>query len=131
MIISGQQGHALYLLSCTKSSSGLVTSSRTRDTVTFHITDPTLSLSPPETLCRRIVDHQTLPVVCSLFPSGQFPSQPKSSGTLPYAKSHYPILRHFTCQWTPSNTCIITQHLGLRLHTEQIPYDSVSFATCI
>ena len=35
--------------------------------VTFHITDPTLSPSPPETLHRRIVDHQTLPVVRSLF----------------------------------------------------------------
>ena len=35
---------------------------------------------------------------------------------------HYPILQHFTCQQTPSNTCIITQHLGLQLHMEQIPY---------
>ena len=30
-------------------------------------------------LCRRIVDHQTLPVVCSLFLSGQFLSQPEST----------------------------------------------------
>ena len=35
---------------------------------------------------------------------------------------HYPILWHFTCQRTPSNTCIITQHLRLQLHTEQIPH---------
>ena len=59
-------------------------------TVTFHITDPTPSPSLPETLRRRIVDHQTLPVIHSLFPSGQFPSRPESSGTLPYAKSPLP-----------------------------------------
>ena len=85
--------------------------------VTFHITDPTASLSPPETLRRRIVDHQTLPVVCSLFPSGPSPPAPYHM-----PNHHYPILQHFTCQWTPSNTCIITQHLRLRLHTEQIPH---------
>ena len=45
-----------------------------RPSVTFRITDPTPSPSPPKTLCRRIVDHQTLPVVRSLFLSGQFPS---------------------------------------------------------
>ena len=69
--------------------------------VTFRATDPTPSLSPLETLCRCIVDHQTLPVVRSLFPSGQFLSQPESSGTLPYAKSPLPYPWHFTCQWTP------------------------------
>ena len=58
--------------------------------VTFRITDPTPSPSPPKTLCRHIVDHQTLPVVCSLFPSGQFLSRPELSGTLPYAKSPLP-----------------------------------------
>ena len=58
--------------------------------VMFHITDPTPSLSPPEMLCRHIVDHQTLPVVRSLFPSRQFLSRPKSSSTLPYAKSPLP-----------------------------------------
>ena len=58
--------------------------------VTFCITDPTPSLSLPEMLCRCIVDHQTLPVVHSLFPSGQFLSQPEPSGTLPYAKSPLP-----------------------------------------
>ena len=42
--------------------------------VTFCITDPTPSPSPSETLRRHIVDHQTLPVVHSLFLSGQFPS---------------------------------------------------------
>ena len=47
--------------------------------VTFRTTDPTPSLSPLKTLCRRIVDHQTLPVVCSLFLSGQFLSQPEST----------------------------------------------------
>ena len=51
--------------------------------VTFRITDLTPSPSPPETLCRRIVGHQTLPVIRSLFPSGQFPSRSESSGTLP------------------------------------------------
>ena len=68
------------------------------NSVTFHTTDPTPSLSPLETLRRRIVDHQTLPVVRSLFPSGQFPSQPKSSGTLPYAKSPlpYPLALHLS-----------------------------------
>ena len=46
--------------------------------VTFRTTDPTLSLSLLETLHRRIVDHQTLPVVRSLFLSGQFLSWPES-----------------------------------------------------
>ena len=54
--------------------------------VTFCTTDPTLSPSLLKMLCRCIVDHQTLPVVCSLFLSRQFPSWPKSSSTLPYAK---------------------------------------------
>ena len=90
--------------------------------VTFRTTDPTPSLSPLKTLCRRIVDHQTLPVVCSLFPSRQFPSWPESSSTLPYAKSPLPYPQHFTCQRTPSNTCILTQDLRLRSRTEQIPY---------
>ena len=90
--------------------------------VTFRITDPTLSLSLPETLRRHIVDHQTLPVVCSLFLSGQFPSWPKSSSAYHMPNHHYPILQHFTCQRTPSNTFIITQHLRLWLHMEQIPY---------
>ena len=91
-------------------------------TVTFHTTDPTLSPSPLKMLCRRIVDHHTLPVVCSLCPSRQFPYQPESSGTLLYAKTPLPYLWHFTCQWTPLNTCIITQHLGVQSHMEQIPY---------
>ena len=90
--------------------------------VTFCTTDPTLSLFLLETLRRRMVDHQTLPVICSLLPSGQFPSWPKSSSTLPYAKSPLPYPRHFTCQWTPFNTCILTQDLGLWSCTEQIPY---------
>ena len=90
--------------------------------VTFCTTDPTPSLSPLETLRRRIVDHQTLPVVCSLFSSGQFPSRPESSGTLPYVKSPLPYPWHFTCQRTPFNTCILTQDLRLQSCTEQIPY---------
>ena len=55
--------------------------------VTFRTTDPTLSLSPLETLCRCIVDHHTLPVVRSLCLSGHFPSQPESSGTLLYVNT--------------------------------------------
>ena len=43
----------------------------------FHTTDPTPSPSPLKTLHRRIVDHHTLPVICSLCPSGQFPYQPQ------------------------------------------------------
>ena len=94
----------------------------------FHTTDPTLSLSPLEMLRRCIVDHQTLPVVCSLFLSGQFPSQPKPSGTLPYAKSPLPYPQHFTCQWTPLNTCILTQDLRLWSRMEQIPYVQFSLS---
>ena len=80
--------------------------------VTFHITDPTLSLSLPKTLRRHIVDHQTLPVVHSLFPSGQFLSWPESSATLPYAKSPLPYpsalhlstdsiqhMHHYSASW--------------------------------
>ena len=88
----------------------------------FCTTDPTLSLSPLETLCRRIVDNHTLPVVCSLRPSRQFPYRPRSSGTLLYAKTPLPYLRHFICQRTPLNTCILTQHLRVQSHMEQIPY---------
>ena len=87
------------------------------NTVMFHTTDPTPSPSPLETLHRCIVDHHTVPVVCSLCPSGQWP---ESSGTLLYVKTPLPYLWHFTCQWTPLNTCILTQHLGLQSHTEQI-----------
>ena len=90
--------------------------------VTFHTTDPTSSPSPLEMLRRSIVDHQTLPVVRSLFPSGQFLSWPESSSTLPYVKSPLPYPWHFTCQRTPFNTCILTQDLGLRSCTEQMPY---------
>ena len=59
----------------------------------FRTTDPTPSPSPLETLRRRIVDHQTLPVIRSLFPSW-----PKSSSTLPYAKSPlpYPLALHLS-----------------------------------
>ena len=38
----------------------------------FHTTDPTPSPSLFETLCRHIVDHHTLSVICSLCPSRQF-----------------------------------------------------------
>ena len=91
-------------------------------TVTFHTTDSTPSPSPLETLCRCIVDHHTLPVVCSLCPSRQFPYWSRSSATLLYAKTPLPYLQHFTCQRTPLNTCILTQHLGVQSHMEQIPY---------
>ena len=64
----------------------------------------------------------SLPVICSLCPSRQFPSQSRSSGTLLYAKTPLPYLQHFTCQWTPLNTCILIQHLGVQSCTEQIPY---------
>ena len=90
--------------------------------VTFHTTDPTPSPSLLEMLHRHIVDHHTLPVIHSLCLSGQFLSQPESSGTLLYAKTPLPYLWHFTCQWTPLNTCILTQHLGVWSHMEQIPY---------
>ena len=73
-------------------------------------------------LRRCIVDHQTLPVICSLFLSGQFLSQPESSSTLLYAKTPLSYPQHFTCQWTLFNTCILTQHLRLWSHTEQIPH---------
>ena len=64
----------------------------------FCTTDPTPSPSLLETLHGRTVDHQTLLVICSLFPSGQFPSRSKSSGTLPYAKSplFYPLALHLS-----------------------------------
>ena len=96
--------------------------------VTFRTTDPTLSLSPLKMLCRCIVDHHTLPVICSLCPSGHFLSQPESSSTLLYAKTPLPYLQHFTCQQTLLNTCILTQHLGLQSHTEQIPYVQFSLS---
>ena len=79
-------------------------------------------------LYRCIVDHQTLPVVHSLFPSGQFPSRPESSSTLLYVKTPLPYPWHFTCQRTPLNTCILTQHLRLRSCTEQIPYVQFSLS---
>ena len=96
--------------------------------VTFCTTDPTPTPSLLKTLHRCIVDHQTLPVICSLFPSGQFLSWPESSSTLLYAKTPLPYPRHFTCQQTPLNTCILTQHLGLRSRTEQIPYVQFSLS---
>ena len=39
-----------------------------------------------------------------------------------YVKTPLPYLQHFTCQQTPLNTCILTQHLRVRSCTEQIPY---------
>ena len=59
--------------------------------VTFCTTDPTPSLSPLETLRRRIVDHHTLPVIHSLCLSRQFLYQPGSSGTYYMQKYLYPI----------------------------------------
>ena len=99
--------------------------------VMFHITDPTPSPSPPETFHRRIVDHQHYQLYAPFFCPDN--SCLGLSPPAPYHKQnhHYPILRHFTCQWTPSNTCITIQHLGLWLRTEQIPYDSISFTTRI
>ena len=88
----------------------------------FCTTDSTLSLSLLKTLHRRIVDHHTLPVVHSLCLSRQFPYRSGSSSTLLYAKTPLPYLRHFTCQQTPLNTCILNQHLGVWSCTEQIPY---------
>ena len=90
--------------------------------VMFCTTDPTLSPSLLKMLRRHIVDHNTLPVICSLYLSRQFPSWPKSSSTLLYVKTPLPYLQHFTCQWTPLNTCILTQHLRVRSRMEQIPY---------
>ena len=64
----------------------------------------------------------SLPVVRSLCLSGQFPYRSGSSGTLLYVKTPLPYLRHFTCQRTLLNTCILTQHLGVWSCIEQIPY---------
>ena len=64
----------------------------------FCTTDSTLSPSPLKMLCRHIVDHHTLPVVCSLCPSRQFPYWSRSSSTLLYVKTPLPYLRHFNCQ---------------------------------
>ena len=88
----------------------------------FHTIDPTPTPSLLKMLCRCIVDNHTLPVVCSLCLSGQFPYQPGSSSTLLYVKTPLPYLQHFICQWTLLNTCILTQHLGVWSRTEQIPY---------
>ena len=99
--------------------------------VMFRITDPTLSPSPPETFRRCIVDHQHYQSYTPFFCPDN--SRLGPSPPAPYHKRnhHYPILQHFTCQWAPSNTCIIIQHLRLRLRTEQIPYDSIYFTTRI
>ena len=111
----------------------------------FRITDPTLSLSPPKTLCRCIVDHQTLPVVCSLFPSGQFPSRPEPSGTLPYAKSPLPYpsalhlsmdsvqhMHHYSASWiTVTHGADTTCSVSFATRIFHFTTCSVSFATCI
>ena len=99
--------------------------------VMFRITDSTPSLSPPETFHRCIVDHQHYQLYAPFFHPDN--SRLGPSPPAPYHKwnHHYSILRHFTCQRAPSNTCIIIRHLRLRLHTEQIPYDSIYFTTCI
>ena len=68
----------------------------------------------------------SLPVICSLCLSGQFPYWSGSSGTLLYVKTPLPYLRYFTFQRTPLNTCILIQHLGVWPCTEKIPY--VQFA---
>ena len=104
--------------------------------VTFRTTDPTPSPSLLETLCRCIVDHQTLPVVRSLFPSGQFLSQPESSSTLLYVKTPLPYPQHFTCQQTPLNTCILPSisdygHTWSRYHMFSFPcHMFVYYSTC-
>ena len=97
----------------------------------FRITDPTPPLSLPKTFHRRIVDHQHYQSYAPFFRLDN--SRLSPSPPAPYHKRnhHYPILWHFTCQQTPSNTCIIIQHLGLQLCMEQIPYDSISFTTRI
>ena len=97
----------------------------------FCITDPTPSPSLPETFRRHIVDHQHYQSYAPFFHPDNSCLGP--SPPAPYHKQnhHYPILQHFTCQRTPSNTGIITQHLGLQLYMEQIPYDSVPFTTHI
>ena len=91
--------------------------------VMFHTTDPTPSPSPLEMLCRCIVDHHTSPVICSLFPSGQFLYRPRSSGTLLYVKTPSTYLWHFTCQWTPLNLLSISDygHAWSRYHMFSFP----------
>ena len=102
----------------------------------FCTTDPTPSPSPLKTLRRCIVHHQTLPVICSLFLSRQFPSWPKSSGTLLYAKTPLPYPQHFTCQQTPLNTCILPSildygHTQSRYHMFSFPcHMFVYYSTC-
>ena len=96
----------------------------------FCTTDPTPSPSPLETLCRCIVDHHTLPVVCSLCLSGQFLYQPKSSSTLLYAKKPLPYLRHFTCQWTPLNMYTYSASRSMVMHGADT-ICSVSLASCL
>ena len=97
----------------------------------FRATDPTPSPSPLETLHRRIVDHQTLPVVCSLFLSRQFPSRPESSGTLPYAKSPlpYPLALHLSTDSVQHMHNYSASRIMVTHGADTIC--SVSFATCI
>ena len=97
----------------------------------FRITDPIPSPSPPKMFHRCIVDHQHYQSYVPYFHPDNSCLGP--SPPAPYHKRnhHYPILQHFTCQRAPSNTCIIIWHLGLRLHMEQIPYDSIYFTTHI
>ena len=81
--------------------------------------------------CRCIVDHQHYQLYAPFFHPDNSHLGPSPLALYHKRNHHYPILWHFTCQQAPSNTCIIIQHLRLRLHTEQIPYDSIYFTTHI
>ena len=97
----------------------------------FHTTDPTPSPSPLAKLCRCTVDHQTLPIVCSLFLSGQFPSWPESSSTLPYVKSPlpYPSALHLSMDSVQHMHNYSASRIMVTHRADTIC--SVSFATCI
>ena len=88
--------------------------------VTFRITDPTPSPSPPEMFHRRIVDHQHYQSYAPFFCLDNSRLGPSPPAPYHNQNHHYSILWHFTCQRALSNTCIIIWHLRLWLRTEQI-----------
>ena len=60
--------------------------------VTFHITDPTLSPSPPETFCRHIVDHQYYQSYTPYFRLDNFCLGPSPPAPYHMQNHPYPIL---------------------------------------
>ena len=80
---------------------------------------------------RRIVDHQYYQSYAHYFRLDNFHLGPSPPAPYHMQNHPYPILGTSLVNGLRPTHASLFRHLGLRLRTEQIPYDSIYFTTCI